>query len=571
MNILLDDVSPQLRYYVGNNSQGWIVDHTATSAHPDPYIDRYSRSAFHASISNDRMQLKFNGTGITVYGAKRPNHGAYGVKMDDGDEMIADGYSASDVYQTELFSKNDLDPSKEHEITVSNYPDRQTLAPGPSNDHWLDIDYVVITQPTSGTLFTTFIDDTSPSVAYDSGWASVANDKTCFNLTSHASSTKYSTFEISFSGSSVQLFGNVNSDHGNYSISLDGMEAVTYDGSFRQLIENTALFTAAGLQEGQHTLKAMNLGDGSNKRLDFDYAVVNSTVKPSAIGGTSQTSTSITGSHVADTDKAPASSGKSNTAGIVGGVVGGVLAVTVITIIVWWLLRRRRKAKQEALQEAQIYSYPSITSPTSGPDSTNRPIPSAPSSAWSGLPVTHIVHEYQSPTGFEDRSGSSAVANSPASREGNPFMSAIPPPPASTSSSYPFSAYAPSAMPTSYAPSTGRSPLPTNYASSVIPAGRDEKHMYTTADPDTRPITAGTESTSPHSQQPLNPQPLHLHGSPIDSQGSDLADSFYEDWQRTQDSQGTRQLNGDDANVLPPDYIEATQSQALGSITNSVR
>lgn len=61
------------------------------------------------------MRILFNGTGIRVYGAKRDNHGAYSVKLDNGTPELLLGLGDA-ALQAVLFEVGGLAPNKEHEL-----------------------------------------------------------------------------------------------------------------------------------------------------------------------------------------------------------------------------------------------------------------------------------------------------------------------------------------------------------------------------------------------------------------------------------------------------------------------
>ena len=77
------------------------------------------------------MRLRFNGTAIYIYGARRGNHGLYSgtyrpnipygllmaiVKMDNGNPVYQLGYSKFEDIQQLLFYQAGLDANSEHTI-----------------------------------------------------------------------------------------------------------------------------------------------------------------------------------------------------------------------------------------------------------------------------------------------------------------------------------------------------------------------------------------------------------------------------------------------------------------------
>lgn len=94
-----------------------------------------------------------------------------------------------------------------------------------STNVWLDVDYVTITQPIQDMQSQTF-DNTHPSFAYSgSGWTTAFSAVNRFsNLTGHQTGLANDFVTFSFTGTSVTVYGSVDTDHGSYVASLDGVD-----------------------------------------------------------------------------------------------------------------------------------------------------------------------------------------------------------------------------------------------------------------------------------------------------------------------------------------------------------
>ncbi|ODO05383.1 hypothetical protein L198_02076 [Cryptococcus wingfieldii CBS 7118] len=516
MEVIINDVSPQLEYYTGESStSGWIVNHGLNTTYPDTYTSSYLKSTFHGTFGDgDRVVYTFNGTEVGVFGGKRPNHGSFGVILDDEAEIVSDGYSEKSIFNQALYTRSGLDPSVEHTITITNRPNDQTSAAA-GIDHWLDIDYISTSLPLSeGTqLQTTFIDDTSVIIMYPDTWALFGSgDGGFYNLTDHLTSTIGDEMSFQFTGSSIQLFASVNTDHGNYSVTLDGGDARVYNAENWELIYGTPMFTATGLGEGNHTIKLSNLGGGGGENVfGFDYAVVNSTSSsPSSSAGVSATTKvissagenpfTVTEHQSSSASPSPSSSASSsnstaivgassdssssstNVGALAGGIVGGLIALSLLTFLAFWLLRRRRRQQQQ--HKPRVDSFYAGWAPAPGPPAGE---------VWPGVysggglgtsevrearpgnsnTVTHpSMSSYPAPSppvaGAYARPGTpcstpsshqsypqSPSPSQPQQEDSSPlFFAHVPPPPTSNASSYPLSFYTPSALPTSYAASS---------------------------------------------------------------------------------------------------------------------
>jgi hypothetical protein len=157
-----------------------------------------------------------------------------------------------------------------------------------------------------------------------------------------------------FFGNGVQLYGAISSNHGLYSVSLDGGTATQYNGTaitFRpqMLLVSTDHFCpacayalqylASGLETGMHTVVVSNIGATYT---DLDYAIV------SQYGAAPATTTTTTSLPSASSAKAGPSRSHALLVGAVVGAVVGVIAILVIVGLSVCALARRRARRREA-------------------------------------------------------------------------------------------------------------------------------------------------------------------------------------------------------------------------------
>ncbi|WWC94851.1 hypothetical protein V866_001702 [Kwoniella sp. B9012] len=361
MEILLDDAAPEITFF--SNADGWIDDHRAGTQYSDVYLSSYSQKTFHATYTDgDYMEYRFNGTGITIMGSKRHNHGVYGVKIDDESETFYSSFSADPVFQTELYSRNNLTIDKEHIIRVTNYPTRTDPQPSSTADSWLDIDHLVISHDISGQVYTTTLDDSTPVITYDASWSKDTVDAMNYNSTIHLTGQAGASMILPFNGTSIQVFSGINVDHDEYSVSIDGGTERTFNGSHFERLTQVPHYTASGLSEGPHTLKITNTGKINSPIVGFDYAVVNSTVNPNGGTGGSVTSQQLRPTFTsADVGSEPSGSKTTNVGAIAGGVVGGVVGLTIIAVLAWCVLSRkpRRVSRKSNNRHKSYIDFPS--------------------------------------------------------------------------------------------------------------------------------------------------------------------------------------------------------------------
>ena len=219
-----------------------------------------------------------------------------------------------------------------------------------------------------------------------------------------------------------------------------------YNGTFFALETQVVLFVASNLTEEAHSIVLTNLGGPEGNFFDFDYAVVNSTINPASIGSNATNSSgATTSSSDAGSGSSSGSSHSSHAGAIAGGVVGGIVGAGLIAFLLWFFLWRRRGRGMRGDRREPI-------------DLTGAEVKPYCPSGGSTPPVTYTDSQVVSPSHASIHSNgygvfapsSQASGSSPSSQaqigQRGGYLSVIPPPPASTATSYPQSTAAPSTV-----------------------------------------------------------------------------------------------------------------------------
>ncbi|KAH8827747.1 hypothetical protein DL96DRAFT_1115101 [Flagelloscypha sp. PMI_526] len=262
-NITIDDTSPMIRY------EGAWKD--AGTNGTDPMQPRYANQTFHATQSvSSRAILKFNGTAVYIYGARRFNHGQFTVDV-DGETESLDGKADPDEFQQVLYSKTGLSPNQEHEVTLTNG----------INPDYVDIDFIVATlgDGQEGRMAQVEqFDDTTPKIGYSGNWEVNGPSQfiiQAFNASYRATKDPSGFLTLPFSGNSIRVYGGTGRNHGPYSVTLDGGQAQVYNGSTPSDVVyrgQQLLYLASNLPAGNHSLTLSNLGP-QGSYVDIDYYV----------------------------------------------------------------------------------------------------------------------------------------------------------------------------------------------------------------------------------------------------------------------------------------------------------
>ncbi|KAK6909453.1 hypothetical protein I203_103472 [Kwoniella mangroviensis CBS 8507] len=337
-----------------------------------------------------------------------------------------------------LFKKEGLDYDKVHTITLTNLPSKTThprVSKGFSK-WYLDIDYFVITVPNKAEeIVTTTIDDSSPYAQYvGTGWNNSTFGRGYYNNTAEVNYGVGDYMSLKFTGTNIQVYGTINTDHGAYSISMDGNPAKMYDGYFFQARFSTVLYTATNLPEGEHTLVMQNAGGAKEGNgMEFDYAVVNSNKSSigsgigTSTGGENKSSSNDNNPTNSDSDASSSSSSISNVGAIAGGAVAGVIGVLAIAALFWFFLFKKKKDQSRVNERELIDLTGDEVKPYPGQNQD---------SPYYDNPPLHLGMPYTS----SSVSGNSVTNEGPiinTSANSTSFLTAIPAPPGSNASSYP--------------------------------------------------------------------------------------------------------------------------------------
>ncbi|KAH7098717.1 hypothetical protein BKA62DRAFT_773126 [Auriculariales sp. MPI-PUGE-AT-0066] len=252
--VVLDNVSPLIRY-----------DGPWRAGKPDDdQYENYSGGTFAVTNSNAATAtISFKGTGITVKGAKRPNHNKYSVSVDGIAPKVSDGHSDHEEW-VDLYSTSNLRDG-EHTIVIQNASDD----PDPENSY-LDIDQVILdttVEQDRATIVNDFEISWQWSPAQAQWNAEVPNLETTpiSNESNHATTSKGAAAILYFMGSGIDLYGIVCQQCGEYSVSIDdGQAQVLTARNADHNIDSQILYISRGLEDKLHWIRIENTGEEGN-------------------------------------------------------------------------------------------------------------------------------------------------------------------------------------------------------------------------------------------------------------------------------------------------------------------
>ncbi|KJA19814.1 hypothetical protein HYPSUDRAFT_143241 [Hypholoma sublateritium FD-334 SS-4] len=257
---LFEDTSPILTY-----SSNW----GAGTSETDPLADQYSASSFTLTqTQGSTMNLAFNGTGVSLIGAMRGNHGLYAVNIDGTQSASMNGSSSSNLFNQTLFENNSLQMGA-HTLILSNL-----------QGTFVDIDYVTITTQvgnnTEDLIVNTF-QNTHPSFLYspESDWYTPSTVSSFSGASGHATQSASALVRMSFqvSWDGIAVYGPVGHNQtSSYVVQIDDGQLSTFNAQQSFYRAQQIMFFASNLGGGPHTL-TMRLGSAGGE-LAIDYVDV---------------------------------------------------------------------------------------------------------------------------------------------------------------------------------------------------------------------------------------------------------------------------------------------------------
>ena len=219
--------------------------------------DAFMETDHYTAATDDYYQIRFTGTQVKVFGEKNTAFGIVAISIDGGEETLVDSYSATRIVNTLLYTSPELLKGS-HTVKV-----RMTGTKNDSSEGtWHTADRVIIT---TGTIV---IDDSETGTGENqyefvgTSWQA-SQPSTAYMQTDHYSGKAGDYYQVRFTGTQVEVYGEKNTAFCIVAISIDGGEETLVDCYNAEKIGNTLLFTSAELSDGSHIVK-VRLTDKKN-------------------------------------------------------------------------------------------------------------------------------------------------------------------------------------------------------------------------------------------------------------------------------------------------------------------
>ncbi|KDR74999.1 hypothetical protein GALMADRAFT_1332029 [Galerina marginata CBS 339.88] len=266
----VEATSPMLVY-----SANWQAGNSADTA-----ADEYTLSSFAVTQAKGAtMAFSFYGTSVTIFGARRDNHGGYQVQIDSNPSSPFSGQSNTAEFNQVMFTSSV--PLGVHNVTVTN-----------GDNKFFDIDYLTF-QTNVGKddeqLIVNTYQDTHPTFTYtpSSSWRAPSMVETFSGSSGQCVICEpiYSTLHYFFSHAvqprtrdAVALYGPVGPNAtSHYSVKVDGGNAQFFSANNQFYKPQEMLFYVGNLGAGQHSLQLGLDSSSTQGELAIDYANVYTT------------------------------------------------------------------------------------------------------------------------------------------------------------------------------------------------------------------------------------------------------------------------------------------------------
>ncbi|KAF9026830.1 hypothetical protein BDZ89DRAFT_952648 [Hymenopellis radicata] len=268
LNTTIDDSSPLILYSPeGSWEQG--------NAEDDPELERYwGESYTHTFQEGAEAWFGFEGTGVTIFGARRDFRGEYTVRLDgqlvETSSAFVDGPGE---YQSVLYNVTGLDQTR-HSVVMRN-----------SGNMSLDIDCIYWTAEVGEGSYKEsppqLLDDTQSAFTWTpkGAWTAPTNDLVKFmNATGHSTTHAgasvnytFTSYNTSYIGDAVSIYGTIGPQNSRYTVQLDDKEPQNFSAVRQTYDVQVLLFQANNLDSGEHSVIVQN--EDRDRMLQIDYAL----------------------------------------------------------------------------------------------------------------------------------------------------------------------------------------------------------------------------------------------------------------------------------------------------------
>lgn len=234
------------------------------------------------STVGSSVQVAFTGTNLTFVSSIGPDAGLIEISIDGGAPVPVDLYWPAKLYRQEVFQATGLAPGK-HTLKVT-----LTGKNPASSASGLLVDYFYVL-PVSPPAPPTVVRIDDAAGTFTGTWTPPSKEpEKYFNKTLRSSSTVGDSFEFTFTGTGVRIYGPRSNARGNFTVTVNGITRAVTSYTPGSFIEPAArLVEINGLPQGTHKLRGVITAkdpdsSGNAVGIDFIEAVTSIPARPVA-------------------------------------------------------------------------------------------------------------------------------------------------------------------------------------------------------------------------------------------------------------------------------------------------
>ncbi|KAF9532761.1 hypothetical protein CPB83DRAFT_580455 [Crepidotus variabilis] len=382
--VLVDDTSQDINY-VGSS---WFADSTGSYDSAGNFGAPY-RSTLHGTRANSSLSFEFTGTEVAILGTTSVRNDS-GV-IDPQLQCFVDNISIG-VQQPFAYTENNWCLCKIENLVDGHHTITANVTVMKNQTFWFDrIEYKPSEEHNLAEQAIS-ISNADPALRYGSGWSNLGGFT---NITTK----KGSSLQYEFYGVSLSWFGPIlgelppGQSMGTYSVDGGAPSTFLLQGRPKGggTVFNQKFFETPKYQMGRHNLTVIYQGSESTTPLTLDRIIVQNGTLPSQPLQPPPVAASAKSFHVG---------------GIVGSVIGAILAVAIIILVSIYLCRNPRKWRRLKEKHCSRISPPMIEPFRYVPVQPSFPQPihhAGEVSSWSGsghgltlqfnhLPISRVGH-----------------------------------------------------------------------------------------------------------------------------------------------------------------------------------
>ena len=231
--------------YINDDNSGLYYSGSWTYASNSGY---YNNDQHYSNSTGAYVEYTFTGSSIQWIGPKNIDCGISNVYIDGTFVTSVDLYATSWLKQQVLYSNTALSGGQ-HTIRIMVTNTKNASSSG----YYSSID---VLKYDTGTVI---LDDNDSAITYSSGWGTYA-DAPLYNGYAHHSISADAYCELTFTGSSIQWIGAINSSLGSADVYIDGNYKATVSQDLAPLTYQVASFKQTWDTSGTHTIRIVAIG-----------------------------------------------------------------------------------------------------------------------------------------------------------------------------------------------------------------------------------------------------------------------------------------------------------------------